>query len=79
MRLCWMANPFLSQNLPGFGRGNEDDCGLETYHKAKANSAWFGMTGQPDPASGEGSQRGRFQSLYVWLYFLGMGGYAAYS
>jgi len=79
MRLSWMANPFLSQTLPGFGRGNEDDYGLETYHKAKVNSAWFSMTSQPDPALGEGSQRGRFQGFYVRLYFLGMGGYAAYG
>lgn len=77
MRLSWMANPFLSQTLPGFGRGNEDNCGLETYNKAKVNSAWSSMTSQPDPSLGERSQRGGFQGLYIRLYFLGMGCYAA--
>ncbi len=74
-----MANPFLSQPRPGFGRGDEDDSSPETYNKAKVNPAGFGLTGQPEPPLGEGSQRGRFQGLYVRLYFLGMGGYAAYG
>ncbi len=74
-----MANPFLSQTRPGFGRGYEDDSGPETYIKAKVKPAGFGMTGQLSPALGEGSQRGRFQGFNVRLYFLGMGGYAAYG
>jgi len=74
-----MASPFLSQTRPGFGRGYEDDSAPETYIKAKVNPAGFGMTRQLGPASGEGNQRGRFQGFNVWLYFLGMGGYAAYG
>ncbi len=74
-----MANPFLSQILPGFGHGDESDSGPKTYNKAKVSSAWFGMTGHPAPALGERSQRGRFQGFYVRRYFLGMGGYAAYG
>ena len=74
-----MANPFLSQTRPGFGRGYEDDSGPETYIQAKVNPAGLGMAGQLSPALGEGSQRGRFQGFNVRLYFLGMGGYAAYG
>lgn len=77
IRLSWMANPFLSQTRPRFGRGDEGDSGPETYDKAEVNPAGSGRAALLDSASGEGSQRGRFQGFNVRLYFLGMGGYAA--
>ena len=74
-----MANPFLAQTRPKFVSAADP----RSEDKARIIPEGFVMTGRLrllfSCGLSEGSQRGRFQGLYGGLYFLGMGGYAAYG